>query len=116
VLDDNHPASALLAIKDWVENKGGWDIFVSDRYSAFTAGNYPVLVVDKKTTYETGDIDRDGLYDELPQGSTFQAHIVFQVGDNYFKKTGTGDSYGDVSWDGDFRLVTVKEKIVKVYE
>jgi len=116
VLDDNHPAAALIAIQEWVASKGGWDLFEGSRNNVFTTGTYAVQVVDKKVTYETGDIDRDGLYGELPQGSNFKAYIIFQVGDNFFKKEGTGDSYGEVSWDGEFRSVVAKEKVVRVFE
>lgn len=121
----------MQAIKDWMETKNlDWSIFENDKPAygnledyywpvgkEFTIGDYSASVVAKKVTYDSGEIDRDGYYDgELPQGSTFNCFVVLNVDGDYFKKTGTGDSYGEVSWDGELRPVTKTVKTVEVFE
>lgn len=48
------------------------------------------------------------------------AYIIFKIVDGdktlYFRKAGTANSYGDVSWDGLFEDVTPVEKTVTAYE
>lgn len=115
-LEENDAAFDLEAIKKYV-GRGNWDMF--EAYSTDETFKLPngkfATVVDKKMTYDSGDIDVEGYYGEsaLPQGSTFNAFIVFKVGDAYFKKAGSGNSYGRVSWDGE--LERVYPKIVERY-
>lgn len=75
-------------------------------------------VVAKKLRADVSEFE-EGYYEggtSLPQGTTFQAYVVLKVGDHFFKKTGTGDSYSDITWTGDVRPVKAKEKTVTVYE
>lgn len=66
---------------------------------------------------------RDDSYGggEYAQGSTADASIVFKVTfsdgrEVFLLKEGTYDSYGEVSYNGSFRPVTLKTKTVTVYE
>jgi len=123
-IPSDHPAFLLTELSAWVTKQGGWSIFESDntRYGypvgrAFDMGGRKATVVARKTSYDSGDIDAAGFYDgELPQGTTFSVYVVIKVGDSFFKKTGTGDSYGEISWDGDLLPVTPKQKVIDVFE
>lgn len=71
-----------------------------------------VEVVDKKIRALPEEFT-EGYYDggtTLPQGTTFEAYVVLKVGDNFYKKTGEGDSYSDITWSGP--VVPVKPKAV----
>lgn len=61
----------------------------------------------------------DDYYGEFSQGHEGDLYIIFEhKGTRYFKKSGTGDSYGSHSWDGPVVEVFPKEvqRIVYVYE
>lgn len=123
-ITENNPVLAIQALRKWVEAKGGWDIFESDNSSygfpvekTFTVGNSLARVAAKKVTYDSGEIDRDGYYDsELPQGTTFNTFVVIEYAGSFFRKTGTGDSYNDISWNGELLPVVPKVKTIEVYE
>jgi hypothetical protein len=54
-------------------------------------------------------------YGEYYQGDD-EVYIIFQVGDRFFKKTGTMDSYDeDFSWDGPVVEVFGSTKTVTVF-
>lgn len=55
----------------------------------------------------------DGDYN---QGATFDTELVVKIAGAFFRKVGTADSYGDVRWERQIRLVKAKEKTVTVYE
>jgi hypothetical protein len=119
-LPSDHPAFHREVLLEWVKTNGGWDRFESSMYVEGKVLNVPnlpdVKIAAIKQTYDPGDIDLD-YYGELPQGTEFEVFVVLQVGENaFFKKTGTGDSYGRVSWDGEFKNVTPREKKVLVFE
>ncbi len=122
VLPEDHSAFDLEAIQNYVKSNYGWHVFENHTHKEGTTFTLPngksATIVKSKTSYDKGDIDVEGYYGEsaLPQGSTFEAFIVFKVGDSYFRKTGTGDSYGDVTWDGDLTPVRAREKTVLVFE
>lgn len=42
--------------------------------------------------------------------------FLYRLLGRYFKKFGTVDSYGECKWDGPFKEVYMKEKVVTVYE
>jgi hypothetical protein len=121
-LTNDHPALVLEALLTWIDTNGGWDLFDSEDYSVGDDLRMPdtnenkvtVEIVALKTTYDSGDVDVDAYYGEsaLPQGSEFDTYVVFKIGELFFKKTGTGDSYGRVSWDGDLRQVEATTKTV----
>ncbi len=124
-IPNDHPALLLGTLDKTVKEMGGWDAFEGDdtRWgkpvgSTFKVGSRTAKVEAKKTSYDAGDLSEYASYydDELPQGTTFTTYVVIEIDGSYFKKTGTGDSYGRVSWDGDLNLVTPTEKLVKVYE
>jgi hypothetical protein len=113
-LPSDHPARAVGAILNFVKDNS-WTVF--DNYKEgqrVPISGFDISIAAIKTTYDTGDVDVESYYGEsaLPQGSEFEAFIVFKVGDSYYKKTGTGDSYGDVDWDGDLRQVTATPKTI----
>lgn len=60
----------------------------------------------------------DDYYGEFSQGHEGELYIVFNYETQYFKKTGTGDSYGNHSWDGPVVEVFPKEiqRVVYIYE
>ena len=118
----NSPALILSELLDFIRTKG-WDSLESDSTTygypvgkKFTVGARSAMVVAKKIKYDVGDLDADYYGGELPQGTTYETYIVIQVDEGFFKKTGTGDSYGDISWDGELKIVEPKEKVIKVYE
>lgn len=120
-LPEGHPAFLMTYLQDWVQEQGGWHIFESSKYvkgATFTVNGRTAKIADIKDTYDSGDIDVEGYYGEsaLPQGSTFNGYIVIKIGDSYFKKTGTGDSYGEMSWDGDLKRVAPTVKTIEVFE
>lgn len=104
----------LVAVGKAVRERGGWgsveDMAIG---RTFKADDYTVTVVAKTLDPGYPANGYDGAYE---QGSQFETFIVVEVEGQFFKKTGTGDSYGDVSWDGDLLPATMKEKIVKVWE
>lgn len=112
-LSDDDPAFDMEAIESYIEGCGGWSAFETEGFipKEFPLGNSKVAtVVEKKVHYDSGDVDVEGYFGEsaLPQGSIFTTYVVFKVGDVFFKKTGTGDSYGNVTWNGKFSRATVK--------
>lgn len=119
-IPSDHAAALYTPVKEKVEKLGGWQIFESD----YAVGDFftlddgiVVLVHDAKPTYNSGDITPDG-YGESPlsQGDTFATFVILNVAGSYFRKTGSGDSYGDVTWDGDFTIVKPKEITTLVFE
>lgn len=113
-VDSNNPALLLEDLKAAVTRVGGWG-FLEGRnvgYS-FLVGSNSAKIVERKTTPGYPADGYDGAWD---QGTEYEASLVIEIGDSYFKKTGTGDSYGDIAWNGDLKPVKVSEKIVKVYE
>lgn len=74
-------------------------------------------VVAKKIKADASEFET-GYYDggsELPQGTTFETYVVLKVGEHFFKKTGHGDSYSEVVWNGPLRPVTPKTETRVVY-
>ncbi len=65
-----------------------------------------VISVSPQASYD--DYGRQGQVDPISS--------IFFVGAEVFRKDGTADSYGEHSWDGDFRSVRPVEKTVLVYE
>lgn len=121
-LPENHSAFDLQYVLNAVAKNGGWARFEEGSYKqlkSLTLENGKVATVAaSKTTYDKGDIDVEGYYGEsaLPQGSEFSTFIVLKVDNQFFKKTGRGDSYGEVVWDGDLVPVQAREKTVLVFE
>jgi hypothetical protein len=121
-VDANNPIHSIVALRKWVENEGGWSIFESDSETygypvgkTFLVSGGEAKVAAKKVSYDSGDIDTS-YYDELPQGTTFDTYVVIEYSGNFYKKSGSGDSYGEISWDGELLPVVPKVKTVQVYE
>lgn len=104
----------LKAVAQAIRNMGGWG-YVEDFNIGYTfqAGNYTAKIVEIKRDPGYPANGYDGAYD---QGTTFESYIVVEVDNEFFKKVGTGDSYGSLNWDGDLLPVKVSEKVVKYYE
>lgn len=127
-LPDSHPAFHIQTFLSWVA--GDWSQFEDHGRSAYYPTHplgktyqipgidAPVTLVARKTKYDSGEINADNYYfsDGLPQGTTFKTFLVFQIGDLFFKKTGTGDSYGEVSWDGEFLPTQKVTKTIETFE
>jgi hypothetical protein len=114
-LEPGSPSAIGVALKNHIESNGGWDQgFTEDHKYRFDT--YTADIVKVKDSWGDPNSDRYEDYSYIHQGDTFEAFVVFRVGDFFFKKTGQGDSYGEVDWDGDFTPVTMKVKTIEVYE
>jgi hypothetical protein len=54
--------------------------------------------------------------EERNHGGDSEAFIILEIGGFLFRKNGTSDSYGETTWNGDFKPVMMKTKNVTVYE
>jgi hypothetical protein len=77
-----------------------------------------VMTVDKHDKDTWGPQYYEGEY---PSGSEFPAFVILKVegetnGPIFFRKNGTANSYGVVSWDGMFQEVKAVKKEVTVFE
>lgn len=117
-IGEDNPAVGLAELNNYVKTTANWDQMESDRSfpvgKTFSVGGRHAQIAAKKTSYTFDDLD-DPQYG-LTQGDTFETYIVVRVGDNYFKKIGHGDSYGEITWDGDLVPVTPKVKTIEVFE
>lgn len=116
VLEDGSEGDIAVRLQRSIEDTGGWD-----RYPAFKLGmhymidgKYDAEIVAIKDSWDDGLDSDTSAYSH--QGDVFEAFIIFKVDDFFYRKTGSGDSYGEVSWDGTFGPVRVQKKIVEVYE
>ena len=80
----------------------------------FNFNGYTAEIVKVKDSWDDGLESETSSY--AHQGETFEAYIIYKVNDFFFKKAGTGDSYGEVSWDGGFGPVEAKPRVITVYE
>ncbi|OKI54556.1 hypothetical protein [Micromonospora sp. CB01531] len=74
-------------------------------------------VVDKKIKVDLSEL-ADGTYygdGQLTQGTTFQVYVILKVGENFYKKTGEGDSYSDITWAGPVVPVKPREEVRTIY-
>ena len=75
----------------------------------------PVATGTDATVVEIHTRAWDERYSEYVQGDD-EVYIIFQVGDRFFKKTGTMSSYDEVfSWDGPVVEVFGTTKTVTVF-
>jgi hypothetical protein len=113
IADDNR-AMKQAALEATVSKLGGWG-YLESRTAGYTfnVGSWLANVEAVKDTPGYPTNDYDGAYN---QGETFEAFIIVAIDGTYFKKTGTGDSYGEISWDGLLKVVVPTTKMVKVFE
>jgi hypothetical protein len=111
-LAEGSEGATAVELMRFVESNYGWDNF--DENETFMMHGQEGKVVKARKSWNDSGTGDD--YSYLHQGDTFEAFLVFKVGDFFFKKTGTGDSYGEVRWDGDFGPVEMKSKTVTVYD
>lgn len=114
MLDDNTAGAIAVKLLTHIESSwSGWDADW-EKGQHYRAGDIDAEIVSVKDSW-VDELDSDtSAY--AHQGETFEAHIIFKVGEYFFKKAGTGDSYGEVSWNGPFRAVAAKAKTITVYE
>lgn len=120
------PDDSPAVLAEIIDKEVSWHSFESDsaQYGKPIGHKFNIPgvgiaeVVAKKAKYDTGDLGT-GYYggeSELPQGTEFDVFVVLKVGENFYRKTGTGDSYGEVFWTGNVRPVQGVAKTVIVYE
>lgn len=113
IANDN-PALKQAALLSVVESQGGWSRFEGRSVGyTFLAGGFHCTVEALKLDPGYPKNGYDGAYE---QGTDFEAYVVISVEGTYFKKTGTGDSYAEISWDGQVKQAKVTEKVVRVFE
>jgi hypothetical protein len=120
-LPEGHPALIAQAI----DKNISWSSLESDdnRFGKpvgaslfITELNKQVTIVAKKFKPTMDEVE-SGYYEEgeYPQGTIYKAYIVLQCEDKFFKKVGTADSYGDVTWDEPLRVAEAVTKTVVEY-
>lgn len=112
-LEPGSVGAIAVKVKQYADSNYGWGYF--DEGDTFTIDGQKAEVVKVRKAWNDGGDDSED-YSYARQGQTFDAFVVVKVGDLFFRKSGTGDSYGEVSWDGDFGPVQMKSKQVTVYE
>ncbi len=113
-VSETNPAIVLHQLKEAVTTNYSWSTIENWNVGrSFRVGNETAELVDKKIDPGYPANGYDGAWD---QGTEFTAHLVIRFMGSYFKKTGTGDSYGEIAWDGELTPAKVTEKVVKVYE
>jgi hypothetical protein len=111
-LEEGSLGALAIELQEYVNSKYGWGNF--DEGETFNLrGQLCEVVKVRKSWNDSGSGDD---YSYLHQGDTFDAFVVIRIGEFFYKKIGTGDSYGEVSWDGDFGPVEMKAKQVTIYD
>jgi hypothetical protein len=113
-LDPESEGGIAVRILNFMDGsyRHSWDSLSEGQ--TFMVGNKTVQVVKVRDGWDDGLDSDTSSYSH--QGETFDAHVVLKVGDFFYKKSGTGDSYGEVSWDGDFGPVKLTVRTVEVYD
>ena len=113
-IEETNPAILLFRLNEVAGSTYSWSTMENWPVGkAFRVGSEMAQLVDKKIDPGYPANGYDGAWD---QGTEFTAHLVIEFKGSFFKKTGTGDSYGEIAWDGDLKPAKVTEKVVKVYE
>lgn len=101
-----HPVNEeLRALDDRINWSLAEDTRIGSKVRNYYGSSDDVVVVDKQTTaVESQGDDNQSVW------------IVVKVDGRFYKKHGTGDSYGEVSWNGFLKEVFPKEKTVVAYE
>ncbi len=118
-LPDNHPAfiaKELNSTLNWtsIESDSNYNGYPVGKI--FMSGKYTIEVMAKKLKPELDELE-DGYSEEgaYPQGTTYNAYIVIKADNNFFRKDGTADSWGEISWDSALRTVTPTTKTITEY-
>lgn len=115
-ISDDNPAVIAAMIEaaglDWEDfGPGRWKGHgVGDTFAITGVGSAEVVSVklyNGPPGWSTG---------ELPQGTEFDTHVVLKVGEHFFRKTGKGDSYNEITWNGTVLPVKATVKTVTVYD
>jgi hypothetical protein len=70
---------------------------------------------DEPVTFTIVETKLGSSYDGYEQDSQ-ENFVIFEVGNQLFKKEGWADSYGDSEWEGDVTEVKASKKYTTVYE
>lgn len=106
-------------LHDWdTAYDGDWNCGDYTMFERTLANGAVVQTWDKHDVSTWGPQYYEGEYE---QGSEFPAWVVLRVVETdgtelYFKKQGTANSYGRVSWDKPMHQVRITEKVVQVFE
>ena len=74
-------------------------------YVPFRGGSLKLRYLDRKVEAQ-----------EIQGEDDQEVWFLFEIDGKFYKKFGSGDSYGEVSWNGPFKEVYKSEKVVTVYE
>lgn len=115
IIAEDNKSLKLLALTEAVAKMPGSWTKLESTYNGYTfsAGRFDAVVREIKNNPGYPKNTYDDTYE---QGSTYEAHIIVEIGGIFYKKTGTGDSYGEINWDGPVTEVKMTEKIVQVFE
>lgn len=116
-LTDDNPAFVAAMIQ---EAGLDWNDFGQGRWKSYNVGDTFTISKD----IGTAEVVAVKLYDgppgwgdgDLPQGTEFDAYVVLKVGEHFYRATGKGDSYNDITWTGVVLPVKATPKNVTVYE
>lgn len=109
------------------KNIDNWVKFESDDVrwgqpvgSSFAVPGIGTVIVESKKIKPTMEdlADNFGYMEEdsYPQGTEFQVYVILRVGDSFYKKTGSADSYGDITWQGVVKPTKAKQVTVTAWE
>lgn len=115
ISDDNPALVAVVIDKAGID----WDDFGSGRWKSYNVGDtYHIEGVGDAEVIQVKLYDGPPGWssDELPQGTEFEAFVVLKVGEHFYRKTGAGNSYNDITWAGPVFPVKATSKTVTVYE
>jgi hypothetical protein len=73
------------------------------------------VVIEQVATKPAG-VSMTEWDESYPQGTTFDAYVLFRINGRFYRATGEGDSYGDITWHPHLQEVKVKTKTIEVYE
>ena len=91
----------------WVETHDSWNEVGERPYSApkDQVGEF-IPMLGQVVQVDSGGGTDQGSY----------AYVVLKIGDKLYRKSGSYASHDGFYWDGDFREVVAKEKLITVYE
>ncbi len=121
-LPENHPgviAQRLDEHVNWGQLESDSAVYGYAVGRTFTVNGLTVEVVAKKLKPAIDELE-DGYYDSgegaYSQGTVFGVYVVIKCQGNYFKKSGTADSYGEISWNKALRPTTPTTRTIVEYK
>lgn len=127
VIEENSPGAVAVKIAEnipnWARFESASELYGLAVNSTVDITNLPgiVRVEAKKIKPSLDDLADGGYYageDEYPQGTEFEVYVILSYVDRnaktdkmYFKKTGTADSYGDITWGNGPLMITQPKQV-----